>query len=320
MYDDFLMHYGVKGMRWGIRKYQNSDGTLTREGIQRYRTGRGGENERWSQVKARVKNASGRVSAFVQRKAVEKKESVTARHTPVSLMSDQELKERYNRLNMERSLKQVQDDLNGKNKPKRSFGNKHPVIQQIAVTTAIGVASSIISNQLKTKADEMLAPKRMERAEKKGMLNKDLFPFVYNNGARISSYNNRQKEIADATAKAAQEATQAAEAAKKQAAEAAEAARQQARDAYVNKYHLASKSSSPHRVSVSYNSGSVSPIASNSRRPKPGQTFLSSNTAARKAAREQILGQTAKTSVNDLVLPGNANWEETLKKLRVPRG
>lgn len=27
-----LYHYGVKGMHWGVRRYQNSDGSLTRRG------------------------------------------------------------------------------------------------------------------------------------------------------------------------------------------------------------------------------------------------------------------------------------------------
>ena len=31
-----LYHYGVKGQRWGYRKYQNEDGTLTAEGKARY--------------------------------------------------------------------------------------------------------------------------------------------------------------------------------------------------------------------------------------------------------------------------------------------
>lgn len=32
----YLMHYGVKGMKWGIRNYQNADGSLTEAGRKRY--------------------------------------------------------------------------------------------------------------------------------------------------------------------------------------------------------------------------------------------------------------------------------------------
>ena len=32
-----LYHYGIHGMRWGIRRYQNKDGTLTAAGQKRYR-------------------------------------------------------------------------------------------------------------------------------------------------------------------------------------------------------------------------------------------------------------------------------------------
>lgn len=33
--EDILQHYGVKGQKWGIRRYQNADGTLTSEGRKR---------------------------------------------------------------------------------------------------------------------------------------------------------------------------------------------------------------------------------------------------------------------------------------------
>lgn len=33
-----LTHWGIKGMRWGIRRYQNKDGSLTEAGRKRYGT------------------------------------------------------------------------------------------------------------------------------------------------------------------------------------------------------------------------------------------------------------------------------------------
>lgn len=38
----FIAHYGIKGMRWGVRRFQNRDGTLTAKGRERY----GGEQAR----------------------------------------------------------------------------------------------------------------------------------------------------------------------------------------------------------------------------------------------------------------------------------
>ena len=32
----YICHYGVKGMKWGVRRYQNKDGSLTSEGRKRY--------------------------------------------------------------------------------------------------------------------------------------------------------------------------------------------------------------------------------------------------------------------------------------------
>lgn len=35
MNNTYLSHHGILGMKWGIRRYQNKDGSLTKEGRQR---------------------------------------------------------------------------------------------------------------------------------------------------------------------------------------------------------------------------------------------------------------------------------------------
>lgn len=34
--DNDLMHHGIKGQKWGVRRYQNPDGSYTSEGLKRY--------------------------------------------------------------------------------------------------------------------------------------------------------------------------------------------------------------------------------------------------------------------------------------------
>ena len=39
---DVLQHYGIRGMKWGVRRFQQKDGSLTSQGRKRY----GGEEKR----------------------------------------------------------------------------------------------------------------------------------------------------------------------------------------------------------------------------------------------------------------------------------
>ena len=46
--DGELYHWGIKGMKWGVRRYQNKDGSLTAKGKKRY-------NDEMSKVEAETK-------------------------------------------------------------------------------------------------------------------------------------------------------------------------------------------------------------------------------------------------------------------------
>ena len=59
IYDGELYHWGVKGMRWGVRRYQNPDGSLTEKGRRRLEKA----DQKWARKKtdkitAKAKKAS----------------------------------------------------------------------------------------------------------------------------------------------------------------------------------------------------------------------------------------------------------------------
>lgn len=103
---NYIVHSGIKGQKWGIRRYQNEDGSLTPEGKERYRDVK-------KIYKSGMKTARG-ISNIEERSKKKKEKTDLAnelKKTEESLknMSDDDLRKIVNRMNLEEQYKIAKD-------------------------------------------------------------------------------------------------------------------------------------------------------------------------------------------------------------------
>lgn len=104
-----LKHYGIPKMRWGFRRYQNYDGTLTAAGKERYGHN-GGINPGPSDPPKNAKSGerpSGPPKGAKTSAPTHEDHASAYDRKPVSSMSDAELRRRLNRIDMEQRYSKV---------------------------------------------------------------------------------------------------------------------------------------------------------------------------------------------------------------------
>lgn len=123
-----LMHWGVPGMKWGIRRYQNKDGTLTPAGKKRYDKEMAKakaeqkivKNRERTQAKVDKLNAL-RADTEARKKALDGKDderslkdSLKSKHQAqkakkktIKEMTDEELQAKIDRMNLEKRYKDL---------------------------------------------------------------------------------------------------------------------------------------------------------------------------------------------------------------------
>lgn len=159
---NYIMHFGINGMKWGIRRYQNPDGTLTPEGKERY-----SKSIPKRMVKAAVKEANaanGTKIRYDKHTVVEKfgnkydykgkrinpnppkvySNKPKRKLSPRDLrnMSNEELQQLYDRKRLEADIRRLQKDT-GTTQEKLADAIAEGLVGGINQGTSRGVADAI---------------------------------------------------------------------------------------------------------------------------------------------------------------------------------
>lgn len=92
-----LYHHGIKGMKWGVRRFQNADGSRTEAGKKR---------ERLS-LRDRVAERKAKKNTPPTHEELTKSTNPKLLYKHRDKLTDQELNNRINRINKERELKRL---------------------------------------------------------------------------------------------------------------------------------------------------------------------------------------------------------------------
>lgn len=148
-----LYHHGIKGMKWGVRR--------TPAQLGRKPTSKRKSSSSFDKLKAKHKAkkvAKAKAEAEAKKRADAEREAREAARKPVKKMSDAELKDRINRLEMEKRYKQLMNETDsvarGKNFALRVLEKSGENIATQTTTYIMGQSVNKIAEAIGTTTDD----------------------------------------------------------------------------------------------------------------------------------------------------------------------
>ena len=141
-----LQHHGIKGQKWGVRRFQNTDGSLTAEGKKRYSVSDYQQAIDKTKTAGKIVNEAKTLNNTVKKlndPAAERRIRKSAAE-----MSDIELQKRVQRLNMEDNYTRMMLHRENLNRG-RTFVDKALDVSAIAVQgTVASLTIALLVKQL----------------------------------------------------------------------------------------------------------------------------------------------------------------------------